>query len=531
MAKRAGNSKNKDALAGGQTTMLEVRDIVKTFASLRANDGVRLSVAAGEIHALLGENGAGKSTLVKMLYGSLQPDSGEIRWHGKPVHIRSPAMARRIGIGMVFQHFSLFDSLSVADNIRVSLDPVFAGRDLAERVRELSGDYGLPLNPDWLIGDLSVGERQRVEIVRCLLQEPELIILDEPTSVLTPQEADNLFLTLERLRAEGKSILYISHRLEEVKRMCDRATVLRHGKVVGECDPRKETAASLATMMVGSEVAGIGRVAAVAGEVLLGVENVNLAAATPFAVPLREVSLQVRAGEIVGVAGVAGNGQGELFRVVSGEETLADANAVRIRGQACGNAGINGRRRLGAAFVPEERLGHGAVPGLTLSENMLLSRHESDRAAFQFAGGLIRSDIVLEAARRVSAAMDVRKGGDDPEAASLSGGNLQKYIMGRELDRKPAVLVVNQPTWGVDAGAAARIRQALVDLARSGSAVLVISQDLDEIFEVSDAIVVMHDGRLSKPIAMAKATYEKIGLLMGGADPGHGVHAEAGDAR
>jgi simple sugar transport system ATP-binding protein len=531
MAKRAGSGKGEVVPAGGKTAMLDVRDIVKTFGSLRANDGVRLSVAASEIHALLGENGAGKSTLVKMLYGSLQPDSGEICWQGNPVQIRSPAMARRIGIGMVFQHFSLFDSLSVADNIRVSLDPGAGSGDLAARVRQVSNDYGLPLNPDWLIGDLSVGERQRVEIVRCLLQKPQLIILDEPTSVLTPQEADNLFLTLERLRDEGKSILYISHRLEEVKRMCDRATVLRHGKVVAECDPRKETPASLASMMVGSEVAGLGkRAAAGSGEALLQVDRVSLAPATPFAVPLREISLQVRAGEVVGVAGVAGNGQSEFFRAVSGEEVLADRNAVRIRGNACGHIGVNERRCLGAAFVPEERMGHGAVPGLTLSENVLLSRHQSDRAAFQRAGGLVRSDIVLEAARRVSAAMDVRKGSDDPEASALSGGNLQKFIMGRELDRKPAVLVVNQPTWGVDAGAAARIRQALIDLARSGSAVLVISQDLDEIFEISDAIVVMHDGRLSKPVPIAKATYENIGLLMGGADPGHAAHENDVDA-
>ena len=237
MAKRAGSTTKPKRPALGSVPMLEVRNIVKTFGSLRANDGVGLAVAKGEIHALLGENGAGKSTLVKMLYGSLQPDSGEIRWNGKPLAIRSPAMARRTGIGMVFQHFSLFDSLSVADNIRVSLDAGFAVGNLSQRVRELSADYGLPLNPDWLVGDLSVGERQRVEIVRCLLQQPQLIILDEPTSVLTPQEADNLFVTLERLRSEGKSILYISHRLEEVKRMCDRATVLRHGKVVGRMRP------------------------------------------------------------------------------------------------------------------------------------------------------------------------------------------------------------------------------------------------------------------------------------------------------
>ena len=510
---------------GSATPMLEVRDIVKTFGPLTANDHVSLAIGEGEIHALLGENGAGKSTLVKMLYGSLQPDSGDIVWRGEKVSITSPSQARRIGIGMVFQHFSLFESLSVADNILLSLEPDLAKGNIAEKARQLSEDYGLPLNPHSIIGDLSVGERQRVEIVRCLLQNPDLIILDEPTSVLTPQEADNLFVTLERLKSEGKSILYISHRLEEVKRLCDRATILRHGKVVGECDPRQETAASLASLMVGSSVDEIRKEAADTSgkEALLTLNGIDLPASSPFAVALSGITLDVRAGEVIGVAGVAGNGQSEFFRVVSGEETLRDANAILIRGQPAANLGINQRRRMGAAFVPEERLGHGAVPEMPLTGNLLLSRHSSDRAAFVGLGpiGLVRTDIIRDASARVSEEMDVRKSGADPDAGSLSGGNLQKFIMGRELDRQPSVIVVNQPTWGVDAGAAARIRQALIDLARSGSAVLVISQDLDEIFEISDSIVVMHDGYMSARVPISEATYEKIGLLMGGANPGH----------
>ena len=508
--------------------MLEVSGIVKTFGSMTANDHINLSIKQGEIHALLGENGAGKSTLVKMLYGSLQPDSGKIFWRGKPVSIASPFDARRAGIGMVFQHFSLFDSLSVSHNIVLSLDREFGRGDVAERARSLSVDYGLPLNPASIVGDLSVGERQRVEIVRCLLQNPSLVILDEPTSVLTPQEADNLFVTLERLRSEGRSILYISHRLDEVKRMCDRATILRHGKVVGECDPRQETAASLATMMVGTSVAAVKRSTGSAkGDALLELDKASMAAASPFAVSLKQVSLTVRGGEVIGIAGVAGNGQSEFFKMVSGEQTLANAGCIRIMGKPAADLGINQRRRMGASFVPEERLGHSAIPQMNLSSNMLLSRHGSDRAAFLRFGklGLVRSDITLKATKRVSEIMDVRKSGVDPDASSLSGGNLQKFIMGRELDRQPSVLVVNQPTWGVDAGAAARIRQALVDLARNGSAVLVISQDLDEIFEVSDSIAVIHDGKLSKPMPASEATLEKIGLLMGGANPGHELPA------
>lgn len=508
--------------------LLEVRGLTKTFGALKACDSIDLTIAKGEIHALLGENGAGKSTLVKMLFGTLEPNAGEIRWNGQPVRIANPHAARKLGIGMVFQHFSLFDALTAAENIALSLEDKTPIATIAAKAKALSFSYGLPLDPYSLVGDLSVGERQRIEIIRCLLQTPELIILDEPTAVLTPQEADKLFETLERLRSEGKSILYISHRLEEVKRICDRATVLRHGKVVDHCDPRKETAASLARMMVGSEVQAVERSPRQSAEkptVLLEVKNLSRKPATPFSIPLRNINLEVRAGDVIGIAGVAGNGQGEFFEAVSGEVRQADAAAVRIRDKDAGSLTITGRRLLGAAFVPEERLGHGAAPRMKLSENLLLSRHATDRKAFLGIAGVIHTHAVTTASQRIIEAMDVRKSGPDPEAASLSGGNLQKFIIGRELDRQPAVMVVNQPTWGVDAGAAARIRQSLIELARNGSAVLVISQDLDELFEISDAIAVMHNGELSKPIPIAEATMEKIGLLMGGAEPGHVEHA------
>jgi simple sugar transport system ATP-binding protein len=509
-----------EATRGGD--LLDVRGLTKVFGTLRACDAIDLSVARGEIHALLGENGAGKSTLVKMLFGSLEPAAGEILWKGRPVTITSPAVARSLGIGMVFQHFSLFDALTAAENIALSLDDNTPIMEIAEKARSLSVAYGLPLDPFAHVGDLSVGERQRIEIIRCLLQHPELIILDEPTSVLTPQEADKLFETLATLRGEGKSILYISHRLEEVKRMCDRATVLRHGKVVAHCDPREETAASLARMMVGSEVQQVVRDAPAGGahEALLQIDRLSRQPSSPFAIPLRDISLSVRSGEVIGIAGVAGNGQGEFFEAVSGEALQDRADAVRIRGTDAGRLGISKRRLLGAAFVPEERLGHGAAPLMALSDNLLLSRFRTDSRAFLGPLGIIRGGAVQRAARRIVEAMDVRKSAEDPEAAALSGGNLQKFLVGRELDRQPAVLVVNQPTWGVDAGAAAHIRQALLDLARAGSAVLVISQDLDELFEISDAIAVMHGGRLSAPVPIAEATYEKIGLLMGGAEHG-----------
>jgi general nucleoside transport system ATP-binding protein len=505
--------------------LLEVRGLTKTFGALKACDGVDLTVRRGEIHALLGENGAGKSTLVKMMFGSLEPNAGEIRWSGQPVRIASPAAARRLGVGMVFQHFSLFEALTAAENIALSLPGDTSVRSIAARAEALSKTYGLPLDPNALVGDLSVGERQRIEIIRCLLQEPQLVILDEPTSVLTPQEADKLFETLERLRGEGRSILYISHRLGEVQRLCDRATVLRHGKVVGSCDPRRETPASLARMMVGSEVGSVARppppASAVVSTPLLEIRNLSREPATPFSIPLRNLELRVRPGEVVGIAGVAGNGQGEFFEAVSGEVRQATADSVRIQGRDAGRLSISDRRRLGAGFVPEERLGHGAAPRMTLSDNLLLSRFATDRKAFLAAFGFVRFHAVFDAAQRIIAEMDVRKSAVNPEASALSGGNLQKYIIGRELDRKPAVMVVNQPTWGVDAGAAARIRQALIALARAGSAVLVISQDLDELFEISDTIAVMHDGRLSAPMPTGEATLERVGMLMGGAAPEH----------
>lgn len=503
----------------GAATLLSVEKLTKAFGSFKACDGIDLDISAGEVHALLGENGAGKSTLVKMLFGVLAPSSGRIHWQGAPVDIASPAEARRLGIGMVFQHFSLFEALTVAENIALSLDRRTPLATIAAQARDLSVAYGLPLDPYAHVADLSVGERQRIEIIRALLQNPQLIILDEPTSVLTPQEADRLFETLEKLKGEGRSVLYISHRLEEVQRICDRATVLRHGKVTGACDPRQETPASLARMMVGTEVAEVRRDSDVTmGDVSLEVEHLSVSPRTPFAMPLRDVSLKVRAGEILAIAGVAGNGQSELFDALSGEYPTEQNDAVRIRGKAVGRVGINGRRLMGAGFVPEERHGHGAVTGLSLSDNLLLARNTSDHRAF-LGGGLlrlIRHDAVKRATARICEAMDVRKSGTDPLAGALSGGNLQKFIVGRELDRQPAVLVVNQPTWGVDAGAASRIRQALVDLARSGSAVLVISQDLDEIFEVATDIAVISEGRLSPIYPAQELSREKIGLLMGG---------------
>jgi simple sugar transport system ATP-binding protein len=499
---------------GSVVPLLEARHIVKIFGATVANDDVSLKVMPGEIHALLGENGAGKSTLVKILYGALQPNAGEILWKGKPVTIGSPAEARELGIGMVFQHFSLFEALTVAENIALALPKGTDTRTLSQTIRTISAEYGLPLEPATHVADLSVGERQRVEIVRCLLQSPELIIMDEPTSVLTPQEADQLFETLKRLASEGCAILYISHRLEEVRAICHHATIMRRAKVVAETDPTLETVGTLARLMVGSEVAEVHRERAARGAARLVLTGLDVPSHEAFGVSLRSIDLAVHAGEIVAVAGVAGNGQSELFDALSGEREAPSAEMVRIDGKAVGRAGVNERRRAGAAFVPEERLGHGAVPSFRLSENVVLTRHATPDGITR--RGFTRGGVAGKVVTDVTGLFDVRKGTADPEARSLSGGNLQKFVVGREVHRAPGILVVAQPTWGVDAGAAAVIRQALIDLARGGAAVLVISQDLDEIFEIADRICVISRGHLSEPRDAASITREEIGLLMAG---------------
>jgi simple sugar transport system ATP-binding protein len=498
--------------------LLQAIGITKAYGGFLANDSIDLDLYAGEIHALLGENGAGKSTLVKVMYGLIQPSAGELRWMGEKVELTGPSDARARGIAMVFQHFSLFDNLTVAENVALGLDGSETFAAMSARLAQVSRDYGLPLDPNREVWRLSVGERQRIEIVRALMQNPKLLILDEPTAVLTPQEADQLFTVLERLKSEGRALLYISHKLDEVKRLCDTATILRGGKKISTCDPREETAASMARMMVGAE---IGEVKAASGRATtiprLLINDLSMEPDDPQGVHLRGVSVEVKGGEILGIAGVAGNGQDELFSALSGERLSPHADNVIIDGHAAGNLSVTERRRLGAAFVPEERLGHGTAPRMKLSENALLTGHA---ASAMVKRGFVNKPATLATVDKTTATFDVRKAKRDPEAASLSGGNLQKFIVGREILREPGVLIVSQPTWGVDAGAAAVIRQALIDLSGRGTAVLVISQDLDELAEIADRVAVMFHGHLSEPIMAADATREKLGLLMGGASAG-----------
>ena len=499
------------------TALLSIDGLTKAYPGVVANDGVSFEIRPGEIHALLGENGAGKSTLVKAVYGLVTPDAGTMTLRGAPYAPSSPHEARSRGVAMVFQHFSLFEALSVAENVALGMeDPPPMGR-LAQRIAEVSEAYGLPLDPARRVGDLSAGERQRVEIVRCLLQDPKLLIMDEPTSVLTPQEVSILFDTLRKLAAEGTSILYISHKLGEIRALCQGATVLRGGRVVGRCDPREKAAGELAEMMVGRVLDTPTRAPRLAGTVLLQLRDLSLPAAGAFGTALRSVTLELRAGEVLGIGGVAGNGQDELLAALSGERRNAPG-AVVMQGEEIGDWGPTKRRNAGLLCAPEERLGHAAAPDMTLTENAALTAQ--DRKSFT-KRGFIDWSAARRFAEEVIAAYDVRTPGPGTAARALSGGNLQKYVVGREMLQSPTVLVVNQPTWGVDAAAAATIRQALLDLAASGAGVIVISQDLDELMEVSDRFCALVAGRLGAPRPAAGLTVEEIGLMLGGA---HDMH-------
>jgi simple sugar transport system ATP-binding protein len=493
---------------------LELVGISKQYPAVKANDGVNLRVAPGQIHAVLGENGAGKSTLMKIIYGAVRPDEGEIRWNGRPVQVRNPHEARALGISMVFQHFSLFDTLTAAENVWLGLDKSMALPEVVSRMREVSKEYGLEVEPTRPVHSLSVGERQRVEIVRALMGRPQLLILDEPTSVLTPQAVEKLFVTLRQLAAQGCAILYISHKLDEIRSLCHHCTVLRGGKVTGEVDPTQETNASLSRLMIGSEPPQLRHAATTPGAVALEVMGLQLERQDVFGTTLKDIALQVRAGEIVGVAGVSGNGQQEFMAALSGEDRRAARGAVTLFGQDIAQATPRKRRKLGLHFVPEERLGRGAVPTLSLAENVLLTRTEPVGAA-----GWLRKGQVRALAQSLIERFNVKAGGPHAAAKSLSGGNLQKFIVGREIDARPRLLIVSQPTWGVDVGAAAQIRGELLKLRDAGCALLVVSEELDELFEISDRLVVIAQGRLSPSLPTAQATVEQIGAWMSGLWP------------
>lgn len=493
---------------------LELTNITKQYPGCLANDNVSLTLMPGEIHALLGENGAGKSTLVKTIYGVVSPDKGDIIWDGKEVNIKSPSIARDLGIGMVFQHFSLFETMTVCQNIELCLSKAQLNNigDLANRISELSEEYGLNVDPNRYVHSLSIGERQRVEIMRCLVQSVKLLILDEPTSVLTPQEVAGLFNVLRILSKEGCSILFISHKLHEVTEICHKATILRGGKVVDTCVPNEETPATIAKMMVGDlaeQDAGYSKKEG--SKQVFKASNLSLSSKHPFGTRLKNINFDLKAGEILGIAGVAGNGQDELMAIISGEDDRNVKNSLSINSVNIGHLHAGQRRKLGMAYVPEERLGRGAVPDMSLTENTLLTHSEGF-----IKNGLVQWQNVKEYTSALIEKYKVKCHGEFSEAKSLSGGNLQKFIMGREIGQDPKVLICAHPTWGVDVGAALAIHQALLELRDKGAAILLISEDIDELFLLADRMAAVCDGYLSPLVKTEDTNIDQIGQWMAG---------------
>jgi len=496
---------------------LELRGVTKIYPSVIANDSIDLTVTSGEIHAVLGENGAGKSTLMKAIYGVVKPDRGEIFWEGEKINIANPARARKLGIGMVFQHFSLFETLTVVENIALAMDNKTDMKALSDKIVEVSEKYGLPLDPKRLVHSLPVGLRQRVEIVRCLIQKPKLLIMDEPTSVLTPQAVQKMFKTLKKLSQEGCSILYISHKLDEIQALCHKATIIRAGKVTGYAIPSNETPSSLAKMMIGKELPVCTQDnPELKGEKCLEVCNLHKAKSDQFGTDLNNINLSVDSGEILGIAGISGNGQRELINAIIGEWQTQNPEDVQMCGKAIGHLDPGKRRKLGLGFVPEDRLGRGAVPGMNLMYNYLLTSHRHNLVK----KGLIQFKKTSELTNECIASFDVKCGGIEDQVTSLSGGNVQKFITGREILQEPELIVMSQPTWGVDVGAANIIRQSIIDLRNKGTAVMVVSEELDELFEICDRLMVIAEGHLSPSLNVCDTTKEEIGIWMSGMFPG-----------
>ena len=494
---------------------VEMRHIVKRFPGVLANSNVSFDVKAGEVHALLGENGAGKSTLMRQLYGLYQPDEGEIIIDGQQCNFHSPADAIQAGIGMIHQHFMVVPTLTVAQNValglRSSREPLLDLKKVTQRIRELTGAYGLKVEPEAYVWQLSVGEQQRVEIIKALYRGAGLIILDEPTAVLTPQEVKDLFLTLKRIVREGHSLIFITHKLHEVMAVSDRVTVLRDGKVIDTRLTGEVTQSELVKMMVGRELKELEPRPLKAGPVTLNIEGLH-AMGDRGSEALRGVDLQIKAGEILGLAGVSGNGQRELAESLAGMRK-ATAGKVTIGRKDVTGASLNQRVEAGMAFIPEERMRDGAIREFSVEENIYLHDHYLS----QYTKG-----IFLDFSKMESHAIDlvnefnVKTPSLDTPLKNLSGGNIQKLIMARELSRRPEVLIAAQPTRGVDIGATEYIHQRLLTQREAGTAILLISEDLDEIRSLSDRIAVIYEGKIIGVVMRGQASVEQIGLMMAG---------------
>jgi len=495
--------------------MLEMRGICKRFPGVVANDHVDFDVTAGEVHTLFGENGAGKSTLMRVLYGLYRPDEGEIRLNGETVAIHSPAVAIAHGIGMIHQHFMLVNTLTVAENVALGLRSALTRTNLeavAGRVEELSERYGLRVDPSATVWQLSVGERQRVEIIKALYRDASLLILDEPTAVLTPQEVEDLFVVLRQMVQDGRGLVFISHKIREVLALSDRITVLRAGRKIGTVTPGEVTRHTLAEMMVGHELPTTEPVGATSsGEVRLALRGLRVRGDRGVEA-VRGVDLEVRTGEIVGIAGVSGNGQRELAEALAGLRPITAGSAILEGTQLVGlhPAAI---REAGLGYVPEERMRDGVVGEFSVGENLLLI----DNAAPQFSRfGFLRRGAIQRHCDTLVREFDVKTPSLATPARNLSGGNIQKLILARELSARPRVLLAAQPTRGVDIGAAAYIHERLIEQRNAGTAIVVVSEDLDEVLSLSDRILVMYEGEIISEVEAGTSSREALGLMMAG---------------
>jgi simple sugar transport system ATP-binding protein len=497
---------------------LEMVGITKRFPGVLANDKVNFDVRSGEVHALLGENGAGKSTLMKILYGLYQPDEGDIRLNDKVVSIHSPADAINLGIGMIHQHFLLVPSLTVTENVALGLKssrgPLTDLDQVAARINELAQVYGLKVDPDALVWQLSVGQQQRVEILKALYRGAALLILDEPTAVLTPQEVDEFFVTLEQMKRDGHALIFISHKLHEVIQLCNRVTVLRDGRTIGTLGVENTTKRELAEMMVGRQIVMQPYKAQVeVKEPRLSLKDVTAQSDRDHPA-LRGVSLEVHSGEIVGLAGVSGNGQRELAEVIAGLRP-ATGGTIELAGKSCLHQSPRQIMKSGLSYIPEERMKDGAIKEFSVAENLIL--REFDLPQYSRRGFLNRSAIQRNSKELVSA-FSVKTPSLETPVKNLSGGNIQKMVLARELSRKPQVIIAAQPTRGLDIGAMEYVHAQLLKQREMGTATLLISEDLDEILALSDRILVIFEGRIMGDVPRAEATPEKLGLLMAGVE-------------
>ncbi|MAU13480.1 MAG: heme ABC transporter ATP-binding protein [Anaerolineaceae bacterium] len=500
------------------TTAIEMRNIRKYFASSStlALDQVNFEVQPGEVHALVGENGAGKTTLMNVLYGLVSPDEGEILVQGKPVQISHPDHAIQQGIGMVHQHFKLVPSFTIAENIMLGVEPnqfgVLNSSTEAEAVRKLAADYGLPVDPNKRIQDVSVGIQQRVEILKSLQRDARVLILDEPTAVLTPQEVRELYVVIRRLAESGRSVILITHKLLEVKEVADRLTVMRRGKVVGTDDVANVSVRDIANMMVGRQVIlTVPRTPAEPGETVLEVENL-LVADNKGLPAVMGASLQLRKGEILGIAGISGNGQTELVEAIAGTRPI-DGGDVRLLGESLVGKTVRQRRDVGMAHIPEDRMTSGLNMTTTLDENVVVTSY--DREPYS-KGGYLQFDAIRQLAQQIAKTFHIKSAAAGGNVRTLSGGNLQKIVLGRELEGDPALIIANQPTRGVDVGSIEFVHKTLVDVRDHGAAILLISVELDEILALSDRVAVMYEGRIVATLDMDEVNEEKLGLLMAG---------------